>query len=103
VKTGPKELPELVSELVTMSKEYLRQETVEPARRLGKYAGMGLGGGVLFAIASLLLTLGLFALLRRLLPETPWWGVAARFLTFVGAGGAAALIGWRLTRDSDTR
>lgn len=100
MKPGPKELPELVTELVTMSKEYLRQETVEPARRLGKHAGYGLGGGTLFAFAAFLLTLGLFAFLRRMLPETPWWGVAARFLTFLGAGGAAAIIGWRITRDS---
>lgn len=102
VKSGPQEIPELVSELVTMSKEYLRQETIEPAKRLGKHAGYGLGGGALFAFASFLLTLGLFAFLRRMLPETPWWGVAARFLTFVGAGGAAAFIGWRITRDSDS-
>lgn len=102
VKTGPQELPELVSELVKMSKDYLRQETVEPARRLGKYAGYGLGGGALFAFAAFLLTLGLFSLLRRLLPDTPWWGVGARFFTFLGAGGVAAFIGWRATRDSDS-
>lgn len=97
--SGPKEIPDLITELVTMSKDYLRQETVEPARRLGKYAGFGLGGAAMFSTAAILLVLGLFALLRRLLPDTAWWGVGARFLTFVGAGAAAALIGWRMTRD----
>ncbi|HKY48982.1 MAG TPA: phage holin family protein [Acidimicrobiia bacterium] len=96
---GPQEIPELVTELATMSKEYLRQEVVEPAKRLGRFAGFGLGAAVLFSMASLLLTLGLFALLRRLLPDTPWWSVGARLFTFVGAGAGAALIGWRLTRD----
>jgi hypothetical protein len=97
--TGPQEIPELVTELAAMSKEYLRQEVVEPAKRLGRFAGFGLAGGFLFSIAALLLTLGLFALLRRLLPDTPWWSIGARAFTFVGAGAGAALIGWRMTRD----
>jgi len=97
--TGPQEIPELVTELATMSKEYLRQEVVEPAKRLGRLAGFGLGASILFSLAAFLLTLGLFALLRRLLPDTPWWSVGARLFTFVGAGAGAALIGWRMTRD----
>jgi hypothetical protein len=97
--SGPKEIPELVTELAAMSKEYLRQEVVDPAKKLGRFAGFGLGAAVLFSIAAFLLALGLFALLRRLLPDTPWWSVGARLFTFVGAGAGAALIGWRMTRD----
>jgi hypothetical protein len=102
VMTSPKELPELINDLVGMSKEYLRQETLEPARRLGKHAGYGLGGAGLFSLGAFLLSLGLFALLRRLLPDTPWWAVGARFFTFIGAGGVAGLIAWRMSRDSDS-
>jgi hypothetical protein len=96
---GPKEIPELVSELATMSRDYLRQEIVEPAKKLGRLAGFGMGAAALFSVAAVLLTLGLFSLLRRLLPDTPWWSVGARLFTFVGAGAGAALIGWRMTRD----
>jgi hypothetical protein len=96
---GPKEIPELVSELATMSREYLRQEIVEPAKKLGRFAGFGMGAAALFSLAGVLLTLGLFSLLRRLLPDTPWWSVGTRLFTFVGAGAGAALIGWRMTRD----
>ena len=99
MEAGPKEIPELVSELVTMSREYLRQEIVEPAKKLGRFAGFGMGASALFSIAAVLLTLGLFSLLRRVLPDTPWWSVGARLFTFVGAGAGAALIGWRMTRD----
>ena len=99
MSTGPQEIPELVTELVTMSKDYLRQEIVEPAKRLGRFAGFGIGAAVLYSAAAFLLTLGLFALLRRLLPDTPWWSVGARLFTSLGAGAAAALIGWRMTRD----
>ena len=97
--TEPQEIPELVSELVSMSKEYLRQEIVEPSKKLGRFAGFGMGAAALFSIAAILLTLGLFALLRRLLPDTPWWSVGARLFTFVGAGIGAALVAWRMTRD----
>ena len=96
----PKEIPQLVAELVDMSKEYLRQETLEPAKRLGRFAGMSLGGAVLFSFAAVLLTLGLFALLRRLLPDTLWWAVLARLFTALGAGGAAGLIAWRMSVDN---
>ena len=95
----PKEIPQLVADLVDMSKEYLRQETLEPAKRLGKFAGMSLGAAVLFSFAAVLLTLGVFALLRRLLPDTLWWAVGARLFTALGAGGVAFLIAWRMSGD----
>jgi hypothetical protein len=95
----PKEIPQLVADLVDMSKEYLRQETLEPAKRLAKFAGMSLGAAVLFSFAAALLTLGVFALLRRLLPDTQWWAVGARLFTALGAGGAAFLIAWRMSGD----
>jgi len=96
---GPKEIPELVTELAEMSKEYLRQEVIEPGKRLGRLAGFGLGSAVLFSVAAFLLTLGLYAFFRRVLPDTPWWAVGARLFTFLGAGIGAGLTGWRLTRD----
>jgi hypothetical protein len=33
---NPQEIPQLVTELYDMSREYLLQETVEPAKNLGK-------------------------------------------------------------------
>jgi hypothetical protein len=93
-----KEIPQLAAELVDLSKQYLRQETLAPARRLGRLAGFGLAAAVCFAGASLLFGLGLFSFLRRVLPDNPWWGVLARLFTGVAAGGGAALIGWRMTR-----
>ncbi len=97
--TSPKEIPELATELIELSKEYLRQETIEPARRLGRLAGFGLAAGLLFAVAALFLGLGVYAALRRVLPDGPWYVVLARGLTVVFTGGAAAFIGWRMTKD----
>lgn len=93
----PKEIPELAGELLDLSKEYLRQETIEPAKRLGRMAGLGMAAGALFGVGSLFLGLGLYGGVRALLPEGSWWVVLARGLTVIGTLGAAGLIGWRMT------
>lgn len=101
MKTDTRELPDLIRDLWEMSKEYLRQETLDPAKRLGKRAGFGLGGAALFSIAGLLFTFASYALMRRLLPDTPWWAVGARFFTFLLAAAVAGLVVWRMTNDRD--
>ncbi len=93
----PKEIPELATELYTMSKEYLLQETVEPAKKLGAFAGLGVGGAIAFAVAAVLAVLGVYALFQFLLPQTPWFNVLARGLTVVEAGIATGLIAWRMS------
>jgi hypothetical protein len=94
----PKELPQLVTELVDMSKAYLRQETIEPAKALGRFAGLGLAAGVVFAIAALFGGLAAYALYRLVLPEGEWWIVLARGLTTLTTAAVAGLIGWRMTK-----
>lgn len=93
----PKEIPELATELFDMSKEYLLQETVEPAKRLGRYAGFGIAGAVVVALASVFLILGVYALFQFLLPDdNEWFIVLARGLTVVVAGAAAGIVAWRM-------
>lgn len=96
--SDPRELPQLIGELVDMSKEYLRQETIEPAKRLGRFAGIGLAAGVVFAFAALFVGLGAYALFGRVLPEGEWWVVLARGLTVLVTGAGAGLIAWRMTK-----
>jgi len=94
----PNEFAVLVTDLVDVSKQYLRDQTLEPARRLGRLAGFGIGGAVLVAVSSVFLGLAAFALLRAVLPETAWWSVAARGFTTVLLAGSAGIIGWRMSR-----
>jgi hypothetical protein len=60
---------------------------------------LSLLGAILFSGAAVLLTLGLYALMRRVLPDTQWWAVAAKLIAAIGAGGAAGLTVWRMTGD----
>jgi hypothetical protein len=97
---NPQEIPQIATELVEMSREYLRQETLEPAKKLGKQAGMGVGGAIVMSIGAICLAWGLYYGLQLVLPEGPWWVVLARGLTAIIAAGSAAVIGWRLSVDS---
>ncbi len=87
-----REIPQLVGDLYSMAKEYLRQETIEPARRLTRVLKFGLVSGALLAVAALMGGLGVYALLQALLPDGEWWLVAARGGTAVVSLGTAALI-----------
>ncbi len=92
------ELPQLAAELVDLSKQYLRQETLEPAKRLGKVAGFSVGAGFLFAIASILLATAGMRLLVDVLPEGELWRALALFGSALVLGGTAGLVIWRSTR-----
>ena len=98
---NPQEIPQIATELVEMSREYLRQEIVEPAKRLGKHAGMGIGGALIMAVGAVCLAWGLYYGLTMVLPEGEWWVVLARGLTAIAAAGAAAIIVWRISVDSN--
>jgi len=97
----PSEIPELATELYELSKEYLRQETVEPMKKLGTYAGLGLAGAVAMAVAAIFATLAFYGLMQWLFyealdMESAWWTVASRGSTVLFAGIGAGLIAWRM-------
>lgn len=80
------ELPQLVSEFVDMSKEYLRQETIDPAKRLGRFAGFTIGASILFAIGGLLLTVAGVRGIIYLLPDGPNWSGLGYILAALAIG-----------------
>lgn len=91
-----KELPQLVSEFVDLSKAYLRQETVGRAKLLGRQAGFGLAAAFVGALAATLLAVAGVRLLIDVMPGEPshrmWSGLAyilGSVLT-VGLGGLIA-------------
>lgn len=53
-----------VGGLVQLVKDYARQETVGPIKNAGRWAAFGSIGAVLFAIATILLMLGVLRLLQ---------------------------------------
>ena len=81
----PAEIPQLVTELVDMSKSYLQQEAVDPLKAVGRYAGVSIGAGFLLAIGWLLLAIAFTRWITALLPEGAIWEVAAYAIAAVAA------------------
>jgi hypothetical protein len=54
-----KSVPQVISELWVLTKEYARQETVEPLKGVGRYVAYGLAGAIVggFGVVLLLLSL----------------------------------------------
>jgi hypothetical protein len=67
VPEQPKSIPQVVTELKELTISYAKQETIDPLKGLGRFAGYGVGGSVLLAIGLGLLGL---SLLRALQTET---------------------------------
>jgi hypothetical protein len=97
----PREIPQLTTELIDMSREYLLQETLEPAKRLGRHAGMGLGGALAISFGALCLVFALYNALKMWLPSGVWYVVLAKFLTALASAGGAGLVAWRMQQRDD--
>lgn len=96
-----KSLPALVSELWDLVVAYAKQETVDPLKRLGRFAKYGLAGSLLLGAGFVLLAL---AGLRALQGETGshWtgnWSWAPYLITTAGAILVAIVLGLRITAD----
>ena len=63
----PKSVNQTVTELWSLTRDYARQETVDPLKDVGRYLGFGLAGALLGALAVVMLML---AGLRALQTET---------------------------------
>ena len=60
-------MPEVATELWALTKDYARQETVDPLKGVGRYLGYGVAGALLGGVGVILLML---AGLRALQTET---------------------------------
>lgn len=92
-ETQTKTLPTLVSELWDLVVAYVRQETVEPLKGLGRFLAWGLAGALLVATGSVF---WLLAALRALQEETGDtftgdWSWAPYAITLAGAVMVAAV------------
>ncbi len=87
-----RELPDHVREFVDMSKEYMRQETLEPAKQLGKFAGFVVAAAICFSLAALFLSVAGVRYLRELLPEGPIWSAVGYIIAAVVAGIVAGIL-----------
>jgi hypothetical protein len=92
-------MPEIATELWGLTKDYARQETVEPLKGVGRYLGYGATGALLLGIGVILLML---AGLRALQTETgdALDGNLSWVPYLIVLVVASALVAWAVSRIS---
>lgn len=101
---GDKSLPTQIGELWRLVLSYLRQETVEPVKNLGRFVAFGVAGSLLLGLGVGLLVL---ATLRFFQTETgstftghlSWVPYIIMVVVALVLAGAA-MAGWNATRPS---
>lgn len=86
------DIPRLISEFFEMAKAYLVQETVEPAKRLGHFAGFSIGAAALWATALILLSVAGLRGVYSALPDGPYWEALGYLILVVVLGAFMALL-----------
>ncbi len=71
-----------VDELRDMVVNYAKQETVDPLKRLGMWAGFGIAGAMCLAIGAFLVGLGLLRLLQSMDWSDGNWSWAPYLIVF---------------------
>ena len=77
------DIPRLISEFIALAREYLIQETVEPAKKLGWFAGHSIGATVLWSISLILIAVAGLRALIGVLPDGPYWEALGYLITVV--------------------
>lgn len=92
-ETSNKTVPQMVAELWELTRDYARQETIDPLKGLGRYLAYGLTGGLLVSIGLVLLLLSLLRVLQTQTDTTftgNWsW---APYLIVLAVGGVFVLL-----------
>jgi hypothetical protein len=66
-RNAEKSTADVIQDIWQLTKDYARQETVDPLKALGKFVGVGLAGSVVLGLGLMFLAL---SLLRALQTET---------------------------------
>jgi len=86
------DLPGLIIQFWELSKEYLLQETVGQAKKLGRFAGYSVGAAALWSVAVLLIGVAGMRGLISVLPEGPYWESLGYVITVVVLVIVAAIV-----------
>lgn len=92
---GPRELPQLIGEFIDLAKAYLRQETIDPAKRLGRAAGFGIAAGFAFLLGAMFLSVAAVRLVIEIMPgepTSPYWSALGYVATALGLLGISVAV-----------
>jgi hypothetical protein len=94
----PSELPQLITEFIDLAKEYLRENTIEPAKKLGRLFGFSLAASLVFMLAALFLAIVGMRLLLEVMPDGAIWSGFGYILSALGLLAVTGLVVWRAAK-----
>jgi hypothetical protein len=77
------DIPVLITNFIDLAKEYLLQETVGQAKKLGRFAGFSLGAALLWSLAVILIGIAVMRGFVDVLPDGPYWEALGYVIAFV--------------------
>ena len=92
------ELPEMVGEFIDLSKQYVREQTIEPAKKLGRLAGFSFAGAIIIALSVIFLAVAGARFIIDVLPEGAMWSGLGYILSSIALLMVTGLMMWRLSR-----
>ena len=92
------EIPELVGEFVDLAKQYVREQTMEPAKKLGRLAGFSLAGALVFIFAAGFLAVAGMRTIVDLMPDGTIWSGLGYLLSSLALLAVTGLVMWRAAR-----
>jgi uncharacterized protein (DUF849 family) len=92
------DIPELVGEFVDLAKQYVREQTLEPAKKLGRLAGFSLAAALIFVLAAVFLAIAGMRAIVDLMPDGTIWSGFGYVLSALALLAATGLVMWRAAR-----
>jgi hypothetical protein len=95
---GPTELPQLISEFFDLARDYLRENTMVPAKKLGRLAGFSFAASMLFVLAAIFLGVVVMRLIVEAMPDGGIWSGFGYVVSAFALLALTGLVMWRATR-----
>jgi hypothetical protein len=92
------ELPQLISEFIDLAKAYLREQTLEPAKRLGRLFALSAAASALFVLAGLFLSIVGMRLIVEALPDGSIWSGFGYIISAFALLAITGLVMWRAAK-----
>ncbi|HMS25491.1 MAG TPA: hypothetical protein PKB15_07390 [Acidimicrobiia bacterium] len=94
------EISRIINELITLITTYIKEQTLLPLKRIGRYVGFGLAGSFFIAVGLFLLSLGFLRYLQTLSPFDDTFSFAPYLLVIVADLVVVGILFFVMTRRS---
>jgi hypothetical protein len=93
-----RDIPETVGEFFDLAKRYFREQTLGPAKRLGRLAAFSLIASIMFVLATLFLSVAIMRVIVGAMPDGAIWSGLGYIASALALLVLTALVMWRAAR-----